>query len=73
MLTKKQILGAARLMQTYGHLRPGYVDHNSNHLTGPDGGECFFDTTGEAGRETAIEIVETTDPITGERRVVPKR
>jgi hypothetical protein len=75
MLTRKRLLSAARLMQTYGELRAGYVDHDSASLQGPDGSEpvSAFLKPPLRGVVASIATVEVEDATTGERRVVLRR
>ena len=77
MLTRKQLLKAADLMQAYGRLRPGHLG-NDFHLRGPLRPESRSRSRTilvRSNEGTAIDTVwvEERDNNTGEARLVRQR
>ena len=73
MLIKRHMLRAARQMQTYGELRPGFLEHDAANHTGPphsSGPSTPSPLPSAQDANTAVEISMAVieDPETGEWR-----
>jgi hypothetical protein len=70
MLTLRHMLRAAQLMQTYGDLRPGFLEHEAASLAGPcrsrsrPPSQWHPGATNEAS--SVVEVEYGRDPTTGE-------
>ena len=84
MLTLRQILKAARLMQTYGDMRPGFLLHEAASLSGPVRARMPARAPRPAahpaesreptpvGTRAEVQLVYGRDPLTGEYRYTAK-
>lgn len=70
MPTIKEMLDVARLQQTFGDLRPGFLEHEN--FKGPAKSlEAEVQDQSCTGPVRPVEMVEEIDPNTGERRFRP--
>jgi hypothetical protein len=73
MLSQKEIYRAARFMQSYGELRPGFLDHDASNLEGPSPAAKRAGPLNDAEAAPVTAVVKAVkDSETGELRFLPK-
>lgn len=84
MLTKDEILKAARLMNQVGELRPGFLNDGAANIGGPDASHNSNSALRQSratnrsrirstGKRVKVCLAFQEDPETGEIRIVQKR
>jgi len=69
MLISRHRKKAARLMQAFGELRPGYLEHDSGNHKGPDARYLRLRRRGKrTGEGTVGNVVPVTSRITRDRK-----
>lgn len=69
MLSQKEIYRAARFMQSYGELRPGFLDHDASNLEGPSPLALRATPPPTSAQAPIVAVVRlVVDPESGEER-----